>query len=565
MASATSTRSRGRAEPGISPERPGSPADRRSPLVDSVTVNPPPGWRTLQKPPRYDVPTDGAFVLSPFTRLARVHTLTTLADGFVAVALAGSVFFSVSPDDARGRVALYLLLTIAPFAVVTPLIGPAVDRARGGRRTMIIATNAARVVLAFFMIRDIDRLLLFPEAFGMLVLQKGYSVAKSASVPSLAAGDDALVEANSKLALLSAVSGMSGAAVGALFVLIGGPALSVGVAMLVYVAATLASLGLPAVVVAPTPAAEAERVELRSTSIVMASTAMALLRAVVGFLTFLVAFEFRGGEDGYDLTGKGSAVGAGTAIRRGIDIASEPGAPAWHFGVVLFGAGIGTVVGARVAPELRKHQPEENILAAVLGAVLAAALLATWGAGVSGAFAIALAVSLAAAAGKLAFDSLVQRDAPDANYGRSFARFEARFQLMWASGAFLAVMSPIRNARLGYFTIAVLSAFALFSYLIGIRSGRAVSLAAWRRRRAGRQPVARDTSAETTPGLSWPADPTIGPAPPPDTNVPDTAENLHVDAASADQTPSAPTWYHGSDPLGPVVSASDGVQLEDRT
>ena len=41
---------------------------------------------------------------------------------------------------------------------------------------------------------------------------------------------------------------------------------------------------------------------------------------------------------------------------------------------------------------------------------------------------------------KLAFDSLVQRDAPDANRGRSFARFETRFQLVWVIGALLPLL-----------------------------------------------------------------------------------------------------------------------------
>ena len=45
-------------------------------------------------------------------------------------------------DDSRGRVALYLALTMAPFAIVAPLLGPAIDRAKGGRRLMIIGTAA---------------------------------------------------------------------------------------------------------------------------------------------------------------------------------------------------------------------------------------------------------------------------------------------------------------------------------------------------------------------------------------------------------------------------------------
>ena len=76
--------------------------------------------------------------------MAKTHALSSMCDAMIAVALAGSIFFSIDPGAARWRVALYLVLTIAPFAVVTPLIGPAVDRIRGGRRLMIVFTVLGR-------------------------------------------------------------------------------------------------------------------------------------------------------------------------------------------------------------------------------------------------------------------------------------------------------------------------------------------------------------------------------------------------------------------------------------
>src|SRR5215210_1188257 len=77
-------------------------------------------------------------------------------------------------------------------------------------------------------------------------------------------------------------------------------------------------------------------------------------------------------------------------------------------------------------------------------------------------------VGLSASAGKLAFDAIVQRDAPDANRGRSFARFETRFQLVWVVGAFLPVVVPL-PARVGFLVVAGAAGFALFSYLAGAR------------------------------------------------------------------------------------------------
>ena len=75
------------------------------------------GWTALNTPDRSG---RAAFHVSAFNRLARVHAASSAADVVVAVALAGSLFFSIDPSQARWRVGLYLLLTLAPFVVVAP-------------------------------------------------------------------------------------------------------------------------------------------------------------------------------------------------------------------------------------------------------------------------------------------------------------------------------------------------------------------------------------------------------------------------------------------------------------
>ena len=95
------------------------------------------GWRPFR-------PGDGGGVALPYARFARAHALFGAGDTLVALALAGSLFFSISPDAARGRVALYLVLTMAPFAVVAPLIGPFLDAREGGRRAMVVGSAAVR-------------------------------------------------------------------------------------------------------------------------------------------------------------------------------------------------------------------------------------------------------------------------------------------------------------------------------------------------------------------------------------------------------------------------------------
>jgi hypothetical protein len=81
---------------------------------------------------------------------------------------------------------------------------------------------------------------------------------------------------------------------------------------------------------------------------------------------------------------------------------------------------------------------------------------------------IAFAVGTAAAAGRLCFDAIVQRDAPDADYGRAFAGFETRFQLAWVVGALIPVVVTIPR-DVGFAAIAILSSVAAASYLTGRR------------------------------------------------------------------------------------------------
>lgn len=121
-----------------------------------------------------------------FGRLALTHVVLTSGDALLTVSLAGSLFFSISPQAAKGKVLLYLLLTMAPFFVVAPLLGPVIDRSRGARRATVVASSAARAVVCLVMAGDLKSLLLFPEAFVMLVLSKVYLVTKGSLVPQLA-------------------------------------------------------------------------------------------------------------------------------------------------------------------------------------------------------------------------------------------------------------------------------------------------------------------------------------------------------------------------------------------
>ncbi|MFP5321465.1 MAG: MFS transporter [Acidimicrobiia bacterium] len=407
------------------------------------------GWRPLQRPR----PGAEAFEVTPFARLARSHAVAVAGDTLVAIALAGTLFFSIDVGQARSEVFLYLALTMAPFAVVAPLVGPALDRAAGGRRWMIIGASAGRALVCLLMVREVDSLLLFPLAFVLLVLAKSHQVAKSALVPTTVRSHEGLVEANSKLSLLSGVIGFAAAVPGGLLLRFGGSEWVLALAAVVFAVGVGVSWRLPRVQVAPEPESDEGKAELRGAGVLLAASAMGLLRGVVGFATFLLAFSLR-----------------------------TDGSPTWHFGVVLAASGAGGLAGAALAPVLRRTVVEERILTGLLVVVGVIGVVSAWLGGVVGATVLGFVVALGAAGAKQAFDSIVQRDAPDANRGRSFARFETRFQLIWVAGAVLGII-PM-PMWVGFLLVAATAAFAAVSYTAGSRSTRL--LAERRRRRRAR-------------------------------------------------------------------------------
>src|SRR5215211_7317776 len=121
----------------------------------------------------------------PLDRLAWVHATSTFGDALVAVALAGTLFFAVPVAAARPRVALYLLLTVAPFAVVAPLLGRLLDGRRGAGRLALAAAMALRAALAALAASRTESLLLYPLAFGLLVCSRAHGISRTAMVPEL--------------------------------------------------------------------------------------------------------------------------------------------------------------------------------------------------------------------------------------------------------------------------------------------------------------------------------------------------------------------------------------------
>lgn len=390
-----------------------------------------------------------------FQRLALVQALHGIGDAMVAVALANTLFFAVPLGEARDKVGLYLLLTMTPFAVLSPLVGPWLDRRRGAYRLGLILSGAARAFLAVALSSRTDGLALFPLAFGLLVMSRVHGISRSAIVPQAIGDEKPLIWANSLLSIISVLGAAVGAALAGGLQKVLSTDVSLWVAATVFIAMTVPAVALPK----PPREKKAKREAgdfraLLTSRLIAAGVSMGASRASVGFITFLLAFVLRSQGEGTS----GMAVAAGAA-------------------------GLGGFVGSTTAPVLRRILREPVMLTICLVVMGFTALWASANYSLTMAALAAGAVGFGSSAGRLAFDSLVQTDAPEQVRGRTFARYETIFQLCWVAGAGTATLIPFAS-RGGMRTLAAICFGGIALSIYGL---------------ARRASVATTTPAEVTP------------------------------------------------------------------
>jgi len=405
---------------------------------------------------------------SGLSRLIELHAFNAAGDTAVAISLAGTIFFSGATSDARSEVALFLGLTMLPFAIVAPLIGPFLDRFSHGRRWAIGSTMAIRAFLCWALASAVitDSTWLYPAALGVLVSSKAYGVAKAAAAPRLKPEAITLVKGNARISLAGVVGAALSAPLAGLAYQFG-PEWSLRYGFLVFIAATVLAILLPTRVdssrgevrlelmsgpSAPPPpsAASAPRRGLR----IPADVAFALRancgpRWLSGFLTMFMAFLLRENPiDGWE------------------------DRPELLLGLVIGAAGLGNGLGIAAASLLKRIDPRITVIVVLLGAaamVLVTALLY----GLVTLIGLGLCAGLAQSLAKLSLDSTIQRSVPERVQTSAFARSDTLLQLAWVVGGFVGIAMPL-IPRLGLgVASAVLIGWAVFVLGFGVgRRGR---------------------------------------------------------------------------------------------
>ncbi len=361
---------------------------------------------------------------SGLSRLIELHAVNAAGDAAIALSLAGTLFFQVPTDQARGKVALFLALTLLPFAIVAPLVGPFLDRFSHGRRWAVGGTMALRGFLCWVMADAVSgsTVAMFPAALGCLVASKAYGVTRAAAVPRVLPEQLGLVKANSRISL----AGVAGAVISAPIaagIATFGAAWSLRYAFVIFVGATILAILLPPQVdntagEEPMPAAGPRRVALPR-SVVGALRSNSGLRLMSGFLTLFMAFLLR----------------------------SHP-FPGWEnrttllLGLVIGSAGLGNTIGIFTGSILRAVRPQRTVVVMLVAdAVVVVVVAVHWT--LPTAVLLGLTAGFAQCLGKLSLDALIQAEIPERRRSSAFARSETLLQLSWVVGGFIGITLPL--------------------------------------------------------------------------------------------------------------------------
>jgi len=428
---------------------------------------------------------------SGLTGTSDLNIINSAADAMIAIALANKLFFAVPTGQARGQVALYLLTTIAPFAVIAPVIGPLLDRFGRARRASLTVTLVARAIIAWMLAAHAGDITIYPLALASLVFSKGFGVARSAVVPRIVPPGESLVVVNSRLQFASTMGSILIAPVAAGISGLLGYRMLLRVASLVFVAAIFLVWKLPKHVDVPAAPDEQPasglggafvgthpRGERALGNVPAALRGVLPLRAMVGFLTLFLAFYLR--SSGKGLTALGFLAGA-----------------------VAAGNALGLVVGRAAG----RKQPEVLITASNVLALLsaiAAAVFFSFG----GALALAGVASFATVVAKLALDAIIQRDVSEHVRSSAFGRSETAVQLAWVFGG-AAGLIPF-SGRMGFIAVTLAMLAAVLASVFGVKTPRLRGRSA-----STRSPRVPSRRAAAAP--QWDEPVPAPAAPPPDT------------------------------------------------
>ncbi|WP_298181117.1 MFS transporter [Saccharomonospora sp.] len=411
---------------------------------------------------------------SGLTSLTYAVMLNYASDAAMAVALANTLFFAASSGESRGKVALYLLITIAPFALVAPVIGPALDRIQRGRRLAMCVSSAGQALMCVLMALNFDSWVLYPAALGKMVLSKSFMVLKAAVTPRVLPPEITLSKTNARLAVFGlAAGGVFGAVASGLNWAFGSSGALWFTALICVVGAVQAMRipswvevtegEVPASLTANLPKKKATRAPM-ARHVVVALWGNGSIRVLTGFLMMFAAFAVKAETEN---SGQSAFV------------------QLLLLGVIGAAAGVGGFLGNALGSRMQFGKPDQVVLTC-LASVLASTIIAAIASGLATAALVGLVGSTASALAKNSLDAVIQQDMPEESRASAFGRSETVLQLAWVFGGAVGLLLP-PTYWIGFLVVSVLLALGLAQTWV-VRSGSSLLPSLRRRPSPGPDP-----------------------------------------------------------------------------
>ncbi|HEU5475468.1 MAG TPA: MFS transporter [Actinophytocola sp.] len=396
---------------------------------------------------------DGAHE-SGLTALTYTSMLVYASDAAMAVALANVLFFSpASTDSSKGKVLLYLLITVAPFALIAPVIGPALDRIQRGRRLAMCVAAVGQALMCLLMATNFDTWLIYPGALGKMVLSKSFTVLKAAVTPRVVPPEITLAKTNARLTVFALIAGMAAGALAAMVAKVFDSPGALWFTALLCVAGAIQALRIPSWVevtegevpasISATP--DKPRRQPMGRHVVVALAGNATIRVLSGFLMMFAAFAVRAQHEGDAFT------------------------QLMLLGLIAGGAGVGSFAGNLIGARMHVGHPETLVIGCVASALLAT-LVATVAPSVGTAALVALVGATASALAKNSLDAVIQDDLPEESRASAFGRSETALQLTWVLGGAVGLLLP-PTWWVGFLVVSIMLGIGLAQTVL-TRQGR---------------------------------------------------------------------------------------------
>jgi MFS family permease len=401
-----------------------------------------------------------------FRRLTRVRVVSQAGDGAFQFGIATAFFFSPENATTPEDIAIGFAVLFAPFTLIGPFVGPFIDRWH--RQRIVLAGNMVRLAMVGAIVGavvvDAPRLFLYVLALATLSVNRFLLAALSAGIPQVVDRED-LLTANAIMPTLGTIAAALGGTIGGIvaFVVPGvsddhKALLALGAAGVAFGLSSWAATALSKRSLGPERLLDADDVVKDAVHVLheLRDGYRHLRRRATPFHALGVMAAAR--------LLYGLMFVASILISRNVlDDPSDPQGAIGKFAIVVGFAAIGFGLAAVVTPAFA-HRVERHdwvIVCLLLGAVGQALLAISpepWAL-----LSAAVIVSFAVQGGKIAVDTIVQRDTDDAYRGRAFALYDVAYNTAFISAAGIGALVLPANGYSRAVMAALVVAYVAFA------------------------------------------------------------------------------------------------------